>query len=213
MGNRIIKESIRTSRTVNAMSDFEFRLWTYLITYVDDYGRGSADAELLKGFVFPRRRGVTEEDIERAMRRLEEVGGVRLYEAQGERYFCFPNWSAHQRIQTKRSKFPPPPGESEPETAPPDAQAAVWRCCEEAFGAPGRAVQSEVRAFLNGGMQPQLVCAAVRDAAAHGARSWAYARAILQRCRQEGIFTQEAYTARGRAPAAARDNPFWEEET
>ncbi len=54
MPNRIIKDSIRTSKSINAMSDFQFRLWAYLITYVDDYGRGSADPELLKGFVFPR---------------------------------------------------------------------------------------------------------------------------------------------------------------
>ena len=60
MPNRIIKESIRISKNVNSMSDFQFRLWIYLITYVDDYGRGSADAEILKGFLFPRRKRVTE---------------------------------------------------------------------------------------------------------------------------------------------------------
>ena len=64
MPNRIIKESIRTSKTVNAMTDFQFRLWAYLITYVDDYGRGSADPEILKGFVFTRRKGVSEATIE-----------------------------------------------------------------------------------------------------------------------------------------------------
>ena len=47
MGNRMIKETIRTSRSVNNMTDFQFRVWVYLITYVDDYGRGSADSELL----------------------------------------------------------------------------------------------------------------------------------------------------------------------
>ena len=35
---RVIKESIRTSKKVNALSDFEFRLWIYLITYADDFG-------------------------------------------------------------------------------------------------------------------------------------------------------------------------------
>ncbi|MBQ7825187.1 MAG: hypothetical protein IJ337_02390 [Clostridia bacterium] len=48
MPNRVIKESIRTSKGVNSLSAFQFRLWVYLITYVDDYGRGSADPELLK---------------------------------------------------------------------------------------------------------------------------------------------------------------------
>ena len=90
------------------MTDFQFRLWVYLITYVDDYGRGSADPELLKGFVFPRRKGVTESTIEKALLDLANSGSVLLYEVDGEPYFCFPNWSDHQRIQTKKSKFPAP---------------------------------------------------------------------------------------------------------
>jgi hypothetical protein len=108
MANRMIKDSIRTSKSVNNMSDFQFRLWVYLITYVDDYGRGSADPELLKGFVFPRRKGVTESSIRQALADLANSGSVSLYEVDGEPYFCFPNWGDHQRIQTKRSKFPAP---------------------------------------------------------------------------------------------------------
>ena len=108
MPNRLIKETIRTSKKINSLSDFEFRAWTYLITYVDDYGRGSADPELLKGFVFPRRKEVREQDIQKALAALERTGSILLYEVAGEPYFCFPNWSQHQRIQTKKSKFPAP---------------------------------------------------------------------------------------------------------
>lgn len=112
MPNRIIKESIRTSKSVNTMTDFQFRVWVYLITYVDDYGRGSADPELLKGFVFPRRKRISESDIEKALAELAGMGCIHLYDVGGESYFCFPNWGDHQRIQTKRSKFPVPPPES-----------------------------------------------------------------------------------------------------
>ena len=108
MPNRVIKESIRTSRSVNALNDFEFRLWLYLITYVDDYGRGSADPELLRGLVFPRRKGVTEKQIQTALDSLANTGMVILYEYDGEPFFYFPNWGKHQRIQTKHSKFPNP---------------------------------------------------------------------------------------------------------
>ena len=73
MPNRIISEKIRTSKSINALSDFQFRLWTYLLTYVDDYGRGSADPELLKGFVFPRRNGVREQDIQKGLEALERT--------------------------------------------------------------------------------------------------------------------------------------------
>lgn len=109
MPNRIIKESIRTSKSINALTDFQFRLWTYLITYVDDYGRGSADPELLKGFVFPRRKGVTESNIKAGLTDLACAGLVNLYEVDGEPYLCFPTWAEHQRIQNKKSKFPEPP--------------------------------------------------------------------------------------------------------
>lgn len=108
MPNRLIKEGIRTSKKINSLSDFEFRTWAYLITYVDDYGRGSADPELLKGFVFPRRKEVREQDIRKALEALERTGSILLYEVAGEPYFCFPNWSKHQRIQTKKSKYPAP---------------------------------------------------------------------------------------------------------
>ena len=50
MGNRMIKETIRTDLQINRLTDFQFRLWTYLLTYVVDYGRGSADSDLVKGF-------------------------------------------------------------------------------------------------------------------------------------------------------------------
>lgn len=108
MPNRIIKESIRTSKSINQLTDFQFRLWTYLITYVDDYGRGSADPELLKGFVFPRRKGVTESNIKAGLTDLACAGLINLYEVDGESYLCFPTWAKHQRIQQKRSKFPAP---------------------------------------------------------------------------------------------------------
>jgi len=106
--NRIIKESIRTSRKINALSDLQFRVWTYLLTYVDDYGRGDADPELLKGLVFPRRKGLTEKTISDALAELANIGLISLYEVDGESYLCFPTWGEHQRIQQKRSRFPAP---------------------------------------------------------------------------------------------------------
>ena len=108
MPNRILKETIRTSRNVNLLTDFQFRVWIYLITYVDDFGRGSADAELLKGMVFPRRKGVTEAQIQKALHDLANIGMINLYKVDDESFFYFPNWSTHQRIQTKKSKFPVP---------------------------------------------------------------------------------------------------------
>ena len=104
----MLKESIRTSKSVNSLTDFQFRVWTYLITYVDDFGRGSADPEILKGMVFTRRKGVTEAQIEKALAELANIGMVNLYEVDGEPFFYFPNWGDHQRMRTTKAKYPAP---------------------------------------------------------------------------------------------------------
>ena len=42
MPSRVIKETIKTSKNVNALSDFQFRVWIHLILSADDYGDGVA---------------------------------------------------------------------------------------------------------------------------------------------------------------------------
>lgn len=109
MGNRMIKETIRTDLQINRLTDFQFRLWTYLLTYVDDYGRGSADPDLVKGFCFPRRKDVTTKSISAGFKELQNEGLVKIYRVGEEMYFYFPTWEKHQRIQAKRSLYPEPP--------------------------------------------------------------------------------------------------------
>ena len=128
MPNRIIKETIRTNKAINSLTDFQFRMWTYLLTYVDDYGRGSAEPDILKGFVFPRRKSVTEKNISDCLTDLACMGLIDLYEVDGESYLCFPTWADHQRIQQKRSKFPGPDSGSRKSTvshgeSPPESES------------------------------------------------------------------------------------------
>lgn len=109
MPSRLIKDSIHTSDKVSAMTDFQFRLWVNLITYVDDYGRGDARAAIIKGACFPLRERVTNKDIDAALSGLAGIGCVGLYEVDGKPFLYFPNWEKHQTIRNKRSKFPEPP--------------------------------------------------------------------------------------------------------
>lgn len=109
MPNRIIKENIRTSNKVNKISDAGFRFWIYLMTYVDDYGRGSADLDILKGFVYPKQVNKTRKNVEDALKELASIGLIRLYHVDGESFLYFPNWDEHQTVRNKRSKFPAPP--------------------------------------------------------------------------------------------------------
>ena len=106
MPNRLIKETIRTRKRINSLSDFEFRAWTYLITYVDDYGRGSADPELLKGFVFPRRKEVREQDIQGRSPRWNALVAFFSMRLQGNPIFSFQT-GASTRGYRRRSRNTP----------------------------------------------------------------------------------------------------------
>lgn len=108
MPNRIIKESICTSEKIASLTDFEFRLWVCLITQADDLGRGDARPAIIKGHAFPLRDGVTNKAIDGAITSLAIKGCINLYQVDGRSYFCFPTWSAHQRIRDCKPRFPGP---------------------------------------------------------------------------------------------------------
>ena len=108
MPSRLIKESICTSEKISGLSDFHFRLWVCLITYVDDFGRGDARAAIIKGRCFPLRDRITAKDIDVGLHVLADTGCIILYEVDGESYLCFPNWNKHQTIRNQKSKYPAP---------------------------------------------------------------------------------------------------------
>ena len=119
MPNRIIKESIARSEKISALTDFQFRLWIHLITYVDDYGRGDARPAIIRGACFPLRDRVSNKDIEAGICGLADIGCVSLYNVDGRPYLCLPGWDEHQRVRQKVSKYP------SPEDADPVCQSAA----------------------------------------------------------------------------------------
>ena len=108
MPNRIIKDSITKSEKLSELTDFQFRLWVHLITYVDDYGRGDARPAIIRGACFPLRDRMTNKDIEKGLADLAGAGCVGLYKVDGKPYLYFPNWEKHQRVRQKVSKCPSP---------------------------------------------------------------------------------------------------------
>lgn len=109
MPTRLLKDSIHQSERLNALSDFQFRLWVNLITYVDDYGRGDARPAIIKGICFPLRDRLTNADIDAALQALAGAGCVGLYEVDGKPYLYFPRWESHQNVRNRKSKYPAPP--------------------------------------------------------------------------------------------------------
>ena len=113
MPNRILRETIADSESINALGDFDFRVWAHLIVYVDDYGRGDARPALIRGRCFPLRAGLSLGEIAGALDRLEAAGLIRRYTAKGGRYLYIVDWAETQVIRNKRSKFPPPDPEQD----------------------------------------------------------------------------------------------------
>lgn len=111
MPNRIIKESICTSKGLSECSIFAEDLYKRLIVYADDYGRFNADTEIMLARLYPREiQYFTEDDIIEALIELAGIGKIAFYTAQPKKevYGCLPNWKEHQRVRDSKSKCPDP---------------------------------------------------------------------------------------------------------
>src|SRR5918999_6540805 len=100
MPNRMIRDSARTSRTLNALSDAAERLFWRLILAADDYGRFDADPRVILAQCFPLWVGdVSPADIGERREELIAQDKIRIYEHDGREYGYFPSWAEHQRIR------------------------------------------------------------------------------------------------------------------
>lgn len=108
MPNRIIKESVCTSETIDKMSWFEECFFHRLWTACDDYGRMDARPAILKSKLFPLKERLSLKDIQNALQKMVDIGCVITYERDGKPYLCLPSWEVHQQVRAKRSKYPAP---------------------------------------------------------------------------------------------------------
>lgn len=76
--------------------------------------------------------------------------------------------------------------EAEAETDPSAPGAAAFTAYEDEIGLLTRSVGQDITDLLDGGIPPGWIVAACQEAAAHNKRSWAYARAIVERWVREG---------------------------
>lgn len=106
MPNRIIKESICTSDTIDSLKPFEEIFFYRLIVNCDDYGRLDARPAILKAKLFPLKADVREKQINDALAGLSLSGIVDVYLCDGRPYLQLTNWAKHQQIRNKKSKYP-----------------------------------------------------------------------------------------------------------
>ena len=112
MPNRILKESICSSDSINELSSFEETFFYRLIVNCDDYGRFDARPAILKARLFPLKDRVTLKNIEDALVKLAEVGCVKLYRVDSKPFLYLPAWEVHQNVRAKKSRYPEPSNES-----------------------------------------------------------------------------------------------------
>ncbi len=108
MPNRIIKESVCTSETLDQLSWFEEVFFYRLIVNCDDFGRFDARPAVLKARLFPLKERITLKDVSNALSKLADIGIVRLYECDSKPYLYLPTWKVHQTPRAAKSKFPAP---------------------------------------------------------------------------------------------------------
>lgn len=108
MPNRILKESICTSDSINELDWFSEVLWYRLIVNCDDYGRFDGRTAVIKNRLFPLKDNLTLKNVETAINKLASVGLVCRYIANGKPFLLLPTWNEHQQIRAKKSKYPAP---------------------------------------------------------------------------------------------------------
>jgi len=108
MPNRILKESICASDSVDQLTWFEEVLFYRLIVNCDDFGRFDGRASIIKNRLFPLKENLTLKAVAAAINKLANVGLVVLYEFEDKPYLHLPTWNAHQNVRAKRSKYPSP---------------------------------------------------------------------------------------------------------
>lgn len=107
MPNRIIKESICTSDTIDLLSWFEECFFYRLIVNCDDYGRMDARPPILRANLFPLKT-VTDKQVETALQSLRTAAMIDLYVVNGRSYLQLRTWGNHQTVRNQRSKYPAP---------------------------------------------------------------------------------------------------------
>jgi len=138
MPNRILKESISTSPTVDELTAEEEVFFYRLLVACDDYGRFDARPPILRARCFPLRLDlITDGNIRYWLGRLQEVGLLTVYAVGGLPYLQLATWERHQQVRAKRSKFP------SPDSADPSSAETCKQVIADASICPRNPIQSE----------------------------------------------------------------------
>lgn len=118
MPNRIIREGILSSDSVNKLSAVEEVFYRRLMSVADDFGRYDGRPEVIAASCYPLRYGtIKTEEIELWKRACEDAGLIRCYEVLGRSFLQIENF--RQKTRAKSSKYPSPTDSIDPEIEQP----------------------------------------------------------------------------------------------
>jgi len=108
MPNRILKESIRESYSINQLSDKAEILFYRLVTYADDFGLFKADPCLVNKALFPL-KDYREKQVTLWLDEIGAAGMVAFYQGSDDKpYGYFLSWDKHQQQRAQKAKHPKP---------------------------------------------------------------------------------------------------------
>jgi hypothetical protein len=109
MPNRIIKESICTSETINLLTPDLETFFYRLMVQCDDFGRMDARPSVIRSRCYPLRLNkVTDKQITLWVNKLAQVDLIKIYSTDSKYFLQITTWEKHQQIRAKRSKYPEP---------------------------------------------------------------------------------------------------------
>jgi hypothetical protein len=109
MPNRILREGINSSDRIDKLSEGAELFYRRLMSVVDDYGRFSGDARIIRSSAYPLRTDrISLEQIESWLKESarHSVGLIKIYHSGHKRYIELVDFK--QQIRAK-SKWPDPP--------------------------------------------------------------------------------------------------------
>jgi hypothetical protein len=107
--NRILKDSICTSETIDALSVEAERFFYRLMVQCDDFGRFDARPSVIRSRCFPLRlERITDKLVCKWIDELSDTGLLWTYVVDDKTYLQVTKWNLHQQMRAARSRYPEP---------------------------------------------------------------------------------------------------------
>ena len=108
---RMISPSFWENQALGRKCSFMERLlFLGLISNADDEGLGHGNPSRIGRIIFQYDDALRPADVEKGLNNLEKLGFIRMYEVDGDQYYCVLNFLKHQTInKATPSKYPRPP--------------------------------------------------------------------------------------------------------